>query len=91
MAAETEREKGKTHQLAGNPSYRSENATGSRPPGDAAAPDGNPAWQALCLKPRACLPGRFWIERLAVCVPRLIGLKEKKCYFSSHKTTKRNG
>lgn len=59
--------------------------------GDMSAPDGNLGWQAPFFKLSACLPDRIWIEWLAFLKPRLIGLKEKKCYFSSHKTTKRNG
>lgn len=46
---------------------------------------------SLCFKLSACLPDCIWIEWLAFAKPHLIGLKEKKCYFSSHKTTKRNG
>lgn len=60
-------------------------------PGDMSTPDGNLGWQAPFFKLSACLPDRIWIEWLAFLEPRLIGLKEKKCYFSSHKTTKRNG
>lgn len=60
-------------------------------PGDMSAPDRKRGWQAPFSKPRACLPDRIWIEWLALREPRLIGLKEKKCYFSSPKTTKRNG
>lgn len=60
-------------------------------PGDMSGPDRKRGWQAPFSKPRACLPDRIWIEWLALREPRLIGLKEKKCYFSSPKTTKRNG
>lgn len=60
-------------------------------PGDMSAPDRKRGWQALFSKPKARLPDRIWIEWLALRVPHLIGLKEKKCYFSSPKTTKRNG
>lgn len=83
--------KGRPARLAGYPSYCL----------------GNTAWNCCLVtcqlltesgvgrppfsKPKACLPDRIWIEWLALREPRLIGLKEKKCYFSSPKTTKRNG
>lgn len=59
--------------------------------GDMSTPDGNLVWQAPFFKLSAWLPDRIWIEWLAFLELRVIGLKEKKCYFSSHRTTKRNG
>lgn len=90
VAAETEREKEKLSLLAGNPSYCSGNARPQRPMTCQLLKEtrvGRPHF----LSRRAWLPDRIWIEWLAFLEPRLIGLKEKKCYFSSHETTKRNG
>lgn len=77
-----------------------EEERGRKPPGLAAAPLVARVTSQLLTDSRgagpefeadARLPGRVWTEWLAIREPRLIGLKGKKCYFSSHKTTKRNG